>query len=429
MNMFIITSLNLYFCVMKAEIISIGDEILIGQVVNTNASWMAEQLSLAGIEVIHIAAISDTHDAISKALDDATKRAEIILMTGGLGPTKDDITKHSLCEYFGVSMVFNEKAFAQVKELFDLRGFKVSEINRRQAEVPENCIPLQNKNGTAPGMWFEHQGKIIVSMPGVPFEMKGLMSEEVIPRLQKQFNFKSLLKKTIMVQGIGESHLAEIIADWEDNLPSNFKLAYLPQPGMVRLRLSAQGEKNETLQNEFDLQIKKLNAIINDLIFGYDDNRLEEVIGKLLQEKGQSISTAESCTGGYISHLITDISGSSAYFKGSVVAYSNEIKEKILNVQSETLIKYGAVSEEVVSEMALGIQKLYNTDYSIATSGIAGPNGGTDEKPVGTTWIALALPNKTVIAKKYLLGEHRGRNIRKAALTALNQLRKHLLQS
>lgn len=427
--MFIITSLNLYFCVMKAEIISIGDEILIGQVINTNASWMAEQLGLAGIKVVHIAAISDTDIAIRKALDDACERADIILMTGGLGPTKDDITKYTLCKYFDVSMVFNEAAYAQVEELFRLRGFKVSNINRRQAEVPDNCIPLQNKNGTAPGMWFEHQGKIIVSMPGVPFEMKGLMNDEVIPRLQKKFNFKSLLKRTIMVQGIGESHLAEIISDWEDNLPSSFKLAYLPQPGLVRLRLSAQGELNEALQKEFDSQIEKLKAIISDLIYGYDEARLEEVIGQLLSEKGQSISTAESCTGGYISHLITDISGSSAYFKGSVVAYSNEIKEKILNVQNETLIKYGAVSEEVVSEMALGIQKLYETDYAIATSGIAGPNGGTEEKAVGTTWIALALPNKTVIAKKYLFGEHRGRNIRKAALTALNQLHKQLLKS
>ncbi len=425
--MFLKTSLNLYFCVMKAEIISIGDEILIGQVVNTNASWMAEQLALAGIEVVHIAAISDTQSAIIKALNDATKRADIILMTGGLGPTKDDITKQTLCDYFGVSMVFNEEVFTQVKNLFNLRGFKITEVNRRQAEIPENCIPLKNKNGTAPGMWFEYNKKIIVSMPGVPFEMKELMTGQVIPRLQKKFDFKSLLKKTIMVQGIGESHLAEIIADWEDNLPSNFKLAYLPQPGLVRLRLSARGEKSESLQKEFDSQIENLKPLINNLIYGYDEARLEEVIGKLLLEKGQSVSTAESCTGGYIAHLITDISGSSAYFKGSVVAYSNEIKEQILGVQNKTLIKYGAVSKEVVNEMALGIQKMYDTDYAIATSGIAGPNGGTKEKPVGTTWIAIALPNKTVIAKKYLLGEHRGRNIRKAALTALNQVRKQLL--
>lgn len=427
--MFNTTSLNLYFCVMKAEIISIGDEILIGQVVNTNASWMAEQLALAGIEVIHIAAISDTQPAIHKALNDAKKRADIILMTGGLGPTKDDITKQTLCKYFGVSMIFNDEVFAQVKNLFNLRGFKITEVNRRQADVPENCIPLKNINGTAPGMWFEHEGKIIVSMPGVPFEMKELMVGQIIPRLKKQFNFPNLLKKTIMVQGIGESQLAEIISDWENNLPANYKLAYLPQPGLVRLRLSARGEKSETLQIEFDDQIEKLKPIINDLIYGYDEARLEEVIGELLVNKGQSISTAESCTGGYIAHLITDISGSSAYFKGSVVAYSNEIKEQLLGVQNKTLTEYGAVSEEVVSEMALGIQKTYKTDYAIATSGIAGPNGGTEEKPVGTTWIAIALPDKTVIAKKYLFGEHRSRNIRKAALTALNQVRKQLLKS
>lgn len=427
--MFNTTSLNLYFCVMKAEIISIGDEILIGQVVNTNASWMAEQLALAGIEVIHIAAISDTQPAIHKALNDAKKRADIILMTGGLGPTKDDITKQTLCKYFGVSMIFNDEVFAQVKNLFNLRGFKITEVNRRQADVPENCIPLKNINGTAPGMWFKHEGKIIVSMPGVPFEMKELMVGQIIPRLKKQFNFPNLLKKTIMVQGIGESQLAEIISDWENNLPANYKLAYLPQPGLVRLRLSARGEKSETLQIEFDDQIEKLKPIINDLIYGYDEARLEEVIGELLVNKGQSISTAESCTGGYIAHLITDISGSSAYFKGSVVAYSNEIKEQLLGVQNKTLTEYGAVSEEVVSEMALGIQKTYKTDYAIATSGIAGPNGGTEEKPVGTTWIAIALPDKTVIAKKYLFGEHRSRNIRKAALTALNQVRKQLLKS
>lgn len=414
---------------MKAEIINIGDEILIGQVVNTNAGWMAEQLSLAGFEVIHISAISDTREAIFNALDEAMARADIVLMTGGLGPTNDDITKQCLCDYFDTSLVFNEKAYKQVQELFELRGFKVSAINRKQAEIPSNCIPLQNKNGTAPGMWFEHQGKIIVSMPGVPFEMKDLMSEQIIPRLQKQFKFKSLLKKTILTQGIGESHLAEIIADWEDNLPSNFKLAYLPQPGMVRLRLTAEGEKSDTLQIEFDKQIESIKNLITDLIFGYDTDRLEEVVGKMLEQKSQNISTAESCTGGYISHLITDVPGSSAYFKGSVVAYSNEIKEQMLGVKTKSLIEFGAVSEQVVSEMALGIQKLYKTDYAIATSGIAGPTGGTDKKPIGTTWIALALPDKTVIAKKYLFGEHRGRNIRKAALTALNQLRKQLLIS
>lgn len=413
---------------MNVEIINIGNEILIGQVLNTNASWMADHLSLAGFKVTHIVVIPDNKEAIFDALNYAVKRSTVVLMTGGLGPTKDDITKHTLCDYFSTSLVFNQKAFDQIKLFFTLRKMEVSELNRKQAEIPENCIPLQNTEGTAPGMLFDLNGKIIISMPGVPHEMKVLMKEQVIPLLSNKFECKGLLKKTILTQGIGESQLTEILAEWEDHLPSNFKLAYLPQPGLVRLRLTAEGEKTEKLQKDFDQQIEQLQFLIPNLIFGYDEEQLEEIVGKMLTDKKLSVSTAESCTGGYIAHLLTSISGSSAYFKGSVVAYANEIKEQFLGVNHQTLITHGAVSEQVVIEMALSIQKLYNTDYAIATSGIAGPTGGSDKKPVGITWIALALPNKSVITKKYFFGEHRGRNIRKTALTALNQLRIQLIK-
>ncbi len=412
---------------MIAEIISIGDELLIGQVVNTNASWIAEQLNLAGIEVQQITTISDKKDHILKILDRAFLRSDIILITGGLGPTKDDITKQTLCEFFNTSLVFNNEAYQQIHELFKARGFKVTELNRQQAELPANCIPLKNKNGTAPGMWFNKDGKIFVSMPGVPFEMKPMITGQVIPRLKKFYKTGFIIHKTILTQGIGESFLTEIIADWEKNLPENFNLAYLPQPGIVRLRITAKGNNKEKLIQEINSFSGKLQEIIPDLIFGYEEDTLEEIIGRLLKEKNQTLSTAESCTGGYISHLITSVPGSSNYYIGSIIAYSNLIKESLLGVKNKTLIDNGAVSKQVVTEMALGVQQKFKTDYAIATSGIAGPDGGTEKKPVGTTWIAIATPDKKVITKKYLFGEHRGRNIRKAALTALNMLRKELI--
>ncbi len=416
-----------YLCAMIAEIISIGDELLIGQVVNTNASWIAEQLNLAGIEVQQITTISDKREHILKILARSFLRSDIILITGGLGPTKDDITKQTLCEFFNTSLVFNNEAYEQIRELFKARGFNVTELNRQQAELPANCIPLKNKNGTAPGMWFNKDGKIFVSMPGVPFEMKPMITGQVIPKLRKFYKTGFILHKTILTQGIGESFLTEIIADWEKNLPENFSLAYLPQPGIVRLRITAKGNNKEKLKQEINSFSGKLQEIIPDLIFGYEEDTLEEIIGKLLIEKNQTLSTAESCTGGYISHLITSVPGSSNYYTGSVIAYSNKIKENLLEVKNKTLFDNGAVSKQVVTEMALGVQKKFETDYAIATSGIAGPDGGTEKKPVGTTWIAIATPCKKVIAKKYLFGEHRGRNIRKAALTALNMLRKELI--
>jgi len=409
----------------QAEIISIGDELLIGQVINTNSSWIAESLNVSGIKVYQSLSISDNKEHILKTLEESMSRSDIIIITGGLGPTNDDITKETLCEFFDSKLVFNKKAYKNVEEIFRIRGFKVNEINRQQAEIPDCCIPISNNNGTAPGMWFEKNGKIFVSMPGVPFEMKPMMEDFVIPKLLKHFKTNAIYHKTILTQGVGESYLSEIISNWEDNLSENMKLAYLPQPGIVRLRISAYGESEEKLKKEVELKTKELQKIIPDEIFGYDNDKLEEIIGKLLIKSGASISTAESCTGGAIAKMITSVPGSSNYYIGTVVAYSNEIKEKTLGVKRQTLIDNGAVSEEVVKEMAIGVKNKFNTDFAIATSGIAGPGGAVEGKPVGTTWIALASPNDC-IAQKFLFGEHRGRNIRKAALTALNMLRKRL---
>lgn len=408
---------------MNAEIISIGDELLIGQVINTNASWMGELLNRNGIKVSQIKAIADNKKAIIEAIDSSFKSADLILLTGGLGPTKDDITKHTLCEYFDTKLIFNEEAYLRIQEIFRLRNFKVTAVNKAQADLPESCTPLSNINGTASGMWFEKDGKVLVSMPGVPFEMKPMMENEVISRVKAKYKTSVILHKTIMTQGVGESFLAKKIEDWENSLPKNIKLAYLPQPGIVRLRLSANGENKAKCEKIIADLVEKLKLLIGDLIFGYDDILLEEAVGESLKLHQKTVATAESCTGGYIAHLFTSIAGSSNYFKGSAVTYANEIKENILGVSHEDLEKQGAVSETVVKQMALGAKAKFGTDYAIATSGIAGPDGGTEDKPVGTTWIAIAGP-KGVLAKKYHFGEHRGRNIRRAALTALFLLKK-----
>ncbi len=411
---------------MFAEIISIGDELLIGQVVNTNASWMAEQLSAAGISIKQISAIADNSEEIKASLKAAQKRSEVILITGGLGPTKDDITKTTLCDFFQGQLVFDQKVYDHIKNLFKDRGIIMNKYNTNQAFIPDNCKVIPNQNGTAPGMWFEQNQKIVISMPGVPFEMKAMMSDFIIPELNKLFQSEKIFFKTVYTQGIPESMLASKIEPWESALPANVKLAYLPQPGMVRLRLTASG-KNETLARAIiDKEISKLKKIIPNEIFGYNDDTLEIVIGKLLKQKKLTLSTAESCTGGYIAHLITSVAGSSNYFKGSTVAYANEIKENVLGVENNSLIEFGAVSEQVVLEMAEGVRKLFNTDFSIATSGIAGPDGGTEDKPVGTTWIAISSASKS-FALKFNLGDHRQRNIRRTALTALNLLRKELI--
>lgn len=412
---------------MLAEIISIGDELLIGQVVNTNASWMANLLNLHGVKVYQVTAISDSKEHILSALETASKRVDIILITGGLGPTKDDITKATLCDYFNVKLRFDAEAFKDVEHVFKIRGREVTEINRKQAEIPENCIALRNKNGTAPGMWFDEKGKIYVSMPGVPFEMMAIMTDDVIPRLEKKFKMPVIMHKTVLTQGIGESMLAEKIEAWEDSLAAdNIKLAYLPSPGMVRLRLSTSGKDKAALKEIIDRKVKELLPLAESYIYGYDDDTLEGIVGNLLHQKGKTISTAESCTGGYISHLITSIPGSSEYFKGSVISYANEIKMNMLGVKAETLEQYGAVSQQVVEEMVAGAAQRLNTDYSIAVSGIAGPGGGTADKPVGLVWIAIKTPTK-LLSKRFQFGDNRERNIRVTAITALNLLRKELV--
>jgi len=411
---------------MFAEIISIGDELLIGQVINTNAAWMGQKLNEAGIRVNQVSVISDNREQILTALKKAAERADIILITGGLGPTKDDITKQTLCDYFNTRLVFNQEALENIRALFYKSNREISELNRQQAFIPENAQPIKNKKGTAPGMFFEKEGKIYVSMPGVPYEMKPMIEEFVIPEIKKRFETLSIIHKTVYTQGIPESTLAEKIESWEDNLPEHIKLAYLPRAGMVRLRLSGVGENKEKLQQEIDDQFKKLEELLPGEIIGEEQEVLEKVIGDLLREKGKTIATAESCTGGYIARLITKIPGSSDYFKGAVVAYSNEIKEKMLGVKHETLVNHGAVSREVVEEMAEGAKRVFQTDYAIATSGIAGPGGGTEEKPVGTTCIAIATPQKT-ITFNYSFGTDRMRNITRTALTALNLLRKEMI--
>ena len=417
---------------MQTEIINIGDELLIGQVINTNASWMSEQLNLAGFPVHRVTIVPDDPQQILDALKESEHRSELVILTGGLGPTPDDLTKDTLSKYFQTKLIFDPVTFQTIEKFFKARGFPVTEINRKQAEIPENCIAIPNENGTAPGMWFEKeisgdkQKHVYVSMPGVPFEMKAMLGNKVIPRLKQYFQPVIVLHHTLLTQGLGESFLSGLIEDWETHLPANLHLAYLPQPGIVRLRLTGQGEDESLLQNQMDAEIAKLRPLIQDYIFGEGDATLEAVVGKLLKEKGHTLATAESCTGGYIAHLVTSIPGSSFYFKGSIIAYSNDIKMKELGVRKKVLIENGAVSEEVVKQMAANVRARFGTDYSIAVSGIAGPDGGTKDKPVGLTWIAIAGPSG-VQAGKYLFGDNRERNIRRAALQALNLLRKAII--
>jgi nicotinamide-nucleotide amidase len=412
---------------MLAEIITIGDEILIGQIVDTNSAWMGEQLNLAGIKVHQITSVSDNAEHIVKALDEAKSRVDLILITGGLGPTKDDITKHTLVKYFNTSLRFDEEVHQHVKALFARFGREVTGVNLKQAEVPESCTVIHNANGTAPGMWFNKDGTVFVSMPGVPYEMKKMMGAEILPRLKKKYNLPTIVHRTILTQGIGESFLSEIIADWENSLAEkNIKLAYLPSPGMVRLRLSASGNDETTLRKTVEEKVEELNKLIPQHIYGYEKDTLEQLVGRLLKEKKQTLSLAESCSGGLIAHLVTSVPGSSAYFMGGVVSYSYESKTNMLGVTMETLEKFGAVSEEVVTQMALGARKEFKTDWAVSASGIAGPDGGMEGKPVGTVWIAVAGPTG-VKANKFQFGGDRERNIAVTAITALNMLRKALI--
>jgi len=411
---------------MTAEIITIGDEILIGQIIDSNSAWMAEKLNQAGINVYQVSSVSDDETHIINALNEASARVDLVLMTGGLGPTKDDITKKTLCKYFDTKLVVNEEVLEYIKEIFKRRGFPILKENIQQAELPGNCSIIRNYHGTASGMWFEKDSTIFVSLPGIPYEMKKLMEDGIIPRIKENFKLPVIVHRTIQTYGFIESELSNLIEDWELNLPEGMKLAYLPSLERLRLRLSIKGSDRKKLEELIDKEEKKLEEYIGTAIFGNNDETLQEVIGKILKEQNKTLATAESCTGGNIARLITSIPGSSEYFKGSVVAYENSIKENVLKVKQEDLIKFGAVSKNVVEQMALGVKKLMNTDYAIATSGIAGPGGATDDKSVGTTWIAIAGPGK-LISKKYVFGKQREFNIRRASSVALNKLRKILL--
>ena len=417
---------------MNAEILTIGNEILIGQITNTNSVWIAQQLNLIGISVIHMSSVADEQEAILKAFDDASKRADIVLITGGLGPTKDDITKKTFCDYFQTELVIDENVLKDVTEFFAKRNRELTELNRKQAEVPKGCKVIRNKNGTAPGMWMEKNKTIFVSMPGVPFEMKAMVLEDVVPELKKIFKLPFIFHKTILTQGIGESFLADLICDWEDSLAEKeIGLAYLPSPGMVRLRLSGKGFNELELKNKIEQEIEKVKPLIDKYIYGYEEYgkeqpKLEEILGQLLLEKGLKLGLAESCTGGFISHLITSVAGSSNYYNGCIVPYHNEFKHNLLKVDNSIFEKYGAVSKECVEAMAKETLEVFKSNVAIAVSGIAGPGGGTPEKPVGTVWIAVIYENKT-ISKHFIFGDNRLRNIQMTANAAMNMLRKLIL--
>jgi len=409
-----------------SSIITIGDELLIGQVIDTNSAWMAKALNGVGIWLKRRVAVGDNREDIVNALDEESKTANIILITGGLGPTADDITKPLLCEYFGGKLVVDTMALENVKSIFARLNRPIIERNIRQAEVPDNCTVIQNKRGTAPGMWFEKEGRIYVSMPGVPHEMKGMMEDYVLPKLKQHFRLPFISSKTLLTAGIGESFLAEMISDIEQSLPSHIRLAYLPNYGMVKLRLTATGNHKEELENEIEPLFKELQENVKEWLVADEDEGLEIVVGKILRAKNKTMGTAESCTGGYIAHLITSIAGASDYYKGSVVSYANSIKENMLNVSSDTLKQFGAVSEQTVIEMAKGAIETLEVDYVVATSGIMGPDGGSAEKPVGTVWIAAANKEKIETIQLHLRFD-RERNILLTAHNALNFLRKFIL--
>jgi nicotinamide-nucleotide amidase len=411
---------------MELDIITIGDEIPIGQIVDTNSAWMAQKLNEEGINVRQIISISDDPDHIAETFAESSKKVNLVLVTGGLGPTKDDKTKDTICNFFDTKLIISPSVLQNIEDLLNKRGIALNSLNRNQALVPENSLVFENKLGTAPGLLLQKEGCSFIFMPGVPYEMKYLMEFEVLPYLRTNFNTSSIFHRTILTQGLPESMLAEKISDWEDALPPYIKLAYLPSPQGVRLRLSARGLEHAHMVSDVDGQIVQLLKLIPNHIYGYDDESPAGSIGKILTEKGLTISTAESCTGGAIARIFTENPGSSAYFKGSVVAYSNEIKIKILGVGENILQLHGAVSKEVVEIMAIEACKVLNTDYAIATSGIAGPGGGTEEKPVGTVWIAVARGN-VVSSQLYNFGNDRERNVIRTVQTALFMLRKLLL--
>ncbi len=410
---------------MRAAIVTVGDEILIGQVVDTNSAYIANELNQIGISVYRIISISDSKDEIFNVLHELIPEIDLLLITGGLGPTSDDITKPALAEFFNTRLALNDQALENINNFLARRNVLLSDRNRDQALLPENCIPVPNQSGTAFGMWFEKDGRIIISMPGVPFEMKEMMKNSIIPRLRKIYSLFPIIHKTILTTGIAESVMADRISDWEQGLPENIKLAYLPSPGILRLRLSAYQSADILSEQIIDKEIVKLKKLLGPVIFGYDQDTLEGVAGKLLTNGKSTLSIAESCTGGYISHLITSVPGASNYFSGEITSYSNSVKTDILQVDKQVLNKFGAVSKQVVLQMVEKVRILLNSDYSLAVSGIAGPDGGTPDKPVGTVWIAVASKNQS-IAKEFHFGDIRERNIQRASIAALNMLRLYL---
>jgi nicotinamide-nucleotide amidase len=407
---------------MNAEIITIGDELLIGQVVDTNSAFIARELNKIGISVFQITSVSDSRAHILAALEEASQRVPLVLITGGLGPTKDDITKSVFAEYTDDHLETHAETLRHIEAMMSVRNIAMNTLNVKQAEVPSRCTVLTNSCGTAPGMWFEKDGVTYISMPGVPFEMKTMMYDEVLPRLQQRFNGDHILHRTLLVTGFPESALALHIEEWENSLPPHIKLAYLPGGGMIRLRLSASGADMPKLAAQTEKEIENLRPLLGNCLLNENDEQMEEIVARMLTERKQTVATAESCTGGNIARLLTSISGSSAYFKGSVVAYANEIKDNILHVNPRDLQQYGAVSEQVVMQMALNLRELMDTDYGIAVSGIAGPTGGTPDKPVGTIWIAVSSDLQTV-AKLLHYGNNRENNIQRTSTAALNLLR------
>lgn len=408
---------------MKAEIITIGDEILIGQTVDTNSAYMGKELNAIGVSISRITSISDTKEEIIQSITEAQARVDLVILTGGLGPTKDDITKFTLCEYFNTELIVYPEIEKYVREIFEKRNRPILDVNLKQAELPKDCVIIPNKIGTASGMWFERFGKVVVSMPGVPYEMKYLMQNGVLSKIQETFDTSTVLHKTVMTTGAGESFLADKIKDWEDSLGSEeIHIAYLPSSGIVKIRLTMVSENRSAAQEKIDRKVMELLQIIPNYIYGFDDLPLEKAVGDLLLENHLTVSTAESCTGGYLAHLITSIPGSSSYYFGSVLSYANEIKQQELGVQQSDLDSYGAVSQQVVEQMASAVRLKMNTDFGIATSGVAGPDGGSEEKPVGMVWIAVA-SKVGVIAKCFHFENDRGRNIQRASIAALNMLR------
>ena len=410
---------------MRADIITIGDEILIGQIVDTNSAWIAARLGEIGVSIRRKYSIGDRREEIIDAVEESLAKSELVIITGGLGPTKDDITKRVLAEIFHSPMVCDQDTYERVERMMTARGIAFNDLNKGQAMVPECCTVLANHKGTAPGMWFEREGRVVVSLPGVPFEMEALMLESVLPKVSEHFDLAAVVHKTAITYGLAESMMAEHIAAWEDALPPHLHLAYLPSPSQLRLRLSAYDMDKAQAEKEIDEQFEQLLPLLGDYFVGWGDTTVQSAVAEMLLAKGATLSAAESCTGGALSAKFTAMSGASEYFWGGVVSYDNSVKENVLGVSRSNLDTYGAVSEQVARQMAEGVRRVCGTTYGVATTGIAGPSGGTPDKPVGTVWMAVATPTRT-IAKVVVHGKIRAVNIERAATAAINMLRLEL---